>query len=71
MSRYDWENLVRQLAIHNMEIGPADAAASTRTGVRQAGDRIGQFLVDQRPADFVQTMPNIAGSPNCPRVNAP
>jgi len=27
MSRYDWENLVRQLAIHNMEIGPADAAS--------------------------------------------
>jgi hypothetical protein len=42
MPRYDWEYPVWQLAIHNMEIGPADAARfHADPKFAWAGDRIG------------------------------
>ena len=55
MARNDRELRVRQLAIDNMEIGPADAACfHPDPKLARAGDGIGQFLEDQRPARFVQ-----------------
>jgi hypothetical protein len=55
MPRNDWEFRVRQLAIHNMEICPADATSlHPDPKLARTGDRIGQFLEDKSPAWFVQ-----------------
>ena len=55
MPRNDGEFRVWQLAIHDVEIGPADAASlHPHAQLARAGDGIGQFLENQRRACFMQ-----------------